>query len=174
MEPHSTRSWPAVVIRVFAVLNLLMGVLGLAALSLTLATRLAYEPWKQDPPYDAQAYYVRSFINVLFVILTILGAYHLWHVRRRGWAICKVLFLGEIAYVFINWLDFLLYWVMGDRADLILTAFGATAGIGNMGTSFQIITGYPVIALIGLKIAFGRLSRAETPGEPTAQAASRL
>ena len=172
MEPRSKRSWPAVAIRVFAVLNLLMGLVGLAALSGSIANTLKYNLWDQDPPYYAQAYYIRSGINLVFVILTILGAFHLWHVRRRGWAMCKVLFIGQIAYFFIGWFDFLLYWILGDRAALVLKAFGASGGTGNMGTAIQIIAGYPVIALIGLKIAFGRLSRVPTPGERTPQAGS--
>jgi hypothetical protein len=164
MPPHKT-SWPTVTIRVFAVLNLLMGLAGFAALLDSVVIRLTYDPWKQNPPYLAQAYYFRSAINLLFVMLTILGGIYLWRLHRRAWGICKVLFIGQIAYFFLEWYDFPLLMLFGEKAPLVSMALEASRGTGNMGTAFQTLTGYPVIALIGLKIAFGRLqhNRAQAP-----------
>jgi len=156
------KSWPPVTIRIFAGLNLLMGLVGLILLLGSVRTTLTFDPWSQDPPFYAQAYYIRTGINVVFLVLTILGAVHLWRLRRRGWTVCKVLFIGQIAYFFIDWFDFLLLWPMGDRASALSMAFAASAGTGNMGTNLQTITGYPVIALIALKIAYGRLLRGST------------
>ncbi len=165
--------WPAVIIRIFAALNFLMGLVGLAALLTSVRTRLTFDPWPQNPLYLAQAYYIRSGINVVFVALTVLGGVYLWRLSRRGWTVCKVLFIGQIAYFFIGWFDFLLFWPMGDRASLVSMAFGASAGTGNMGIVFQTITGYPVIALIALKLAYRRLlggtasaARGGLPGSP--------
>ena len=169
MQPHK-KKWPAIVIRVFGVLNVLMGLIGVAALMTSLILRLQFDPWPQDPLYLAQAYYIRSGINLVFVVLTILGGIYLLRVQQRGWTVCKVLFFGEIAYFFVGWYDFLLYWALGDQARLILKAFGASGGTGNMGTGIQIITGYPVIALIGLSIAYARLRHAPTSTGRVAQA----
>ena len=159
------KSWPAVTIRVFAVLNLLMGLLGFAALLDSIIRRLMYNPWPQEPPYLAQAYYVRSIINFFFVILTVVGGIFLWRKRWRGWVICKVLFIGQIAYFLADLFRFPLLLLFGERGRLVSKALGASWGTGNMGTVFQTLTGYPVIALIGLKIAFGKLqpSRATAP-----------
>jgi hypothetical protein len=168
------KSWPAVIIRIFAAINLLMGLVGLVALWASVRTTLKFDPWSQDPPFYAQAYYTRSGINVVFVVLTILGGLYLWRLGRRGWTVCKVLFIAQIVYFFIGWFDFLLPLAMGDRASAVSRAFGACRGTGDMGTNLQVITGYPVIALIGLKIAYGRLLRgttsapgATTPSSPT-------
>jgi hypothetical protein len=38
-------------------------------------------------------------------------------------------------------------------------SLGATAGIGNMGTNLQLLTGYPLIALIALNLARRHLDR---------------
>ncbi len=162
MEPYR-KAWPARTIRVFAILNLLMGLFGLFAVLNSVAVALRFEPWSQDPLYYAQAYYIRSAINFVFVLLTLLGGIYLWRVDRRGWAICKVLFFGQIAYFLLNWLKYLVLWPMGDEAPIVSRALGASAGTGNMGTGLQTITGYPVIALIGLKIAFSRLGRPPIP-----------
>jgi hypothetical protein len=167
MKVHA-KSWPAATIRAFAILNLLMGLEGLAALLDSVITRLTCDPWPQDPPYLAQAYYMRSAINLVFVILTIVSGVYLWRLRRRGWTMCKVLFIGQIAYFFIDWFDFLLSWVMGEQGALLSRAFGASGGTGNMGTAIQTITAYPVIALIGLMIAYGRLGHARTSMVDTA------
>jgi len=172
MEPYK-KPWPAVTIRVFAVLNLLLGLEGFASLLNSVTLRLTYDPWPQDPPYLAQAYYFRSAINLVFIVLTILGGLDLWRVDRRGWTVCKVLFIGQIAYFFLlDGFAFLLLWPMGGRASLVSMALGASAGTGNMGTALQTITGYPVIALIGLKIAFGRLPRVPTSPVGTTPTAS--
>ncbi len=167
MEPHKP-SWAAVTIRVFAVLNLLMGLVGFAALLTTIVTRLSYGPWPGEPPYYVQAFYFRSTLNLLFVVLTILGGVYLWRVHCRGWTICKVLFLGQIAYFFLDWFDFPLVLFFGNKASLISKALAASKGTGNMGTALQTITGYPVIALVGLKIAFGRLQRSRASATPLA------
>lgn len=156
------KSWPFVTIRIFAILNFLMGLVGLAALVISLAARVRYNPWPQDPQYLAQAYYSRVVINILFLVLTILAGVYLWRVKRRGWTVCKILFIGEILYFFIGWFDFVLFWIMGEQASVVSMAFGASGGTGNMGTAIQTITGYPVIALIGLKIAYSRLGHAPT------------
>jgi hypothetical protein len=158
MEPHK-RLWPVVTIRVFAVLNLLMGLAGFYALLSSIVIRLTYDPWPQNPLYLAQAYYFRSAINLFFVTLTILGGIYLWRVHPRGWTICRVLFISQIAYFFLDGFDFPLLLLLRDKASLVSRALAATAGTGNMGTAFQTLTGYPVIALIGLKIAFGKLQR---------------
>jgi hypothetical protein len=161
--------WPAVTIRIFAVLNLLLGLEGLAALLHSLTNGLVYDPWSQDPLYYAQAYYFRSAINLVFVVFTILGGLYLWRVDRRGWTVCKVLFIGEIAYFFLGWFDFVFYWVLGEQARAVRMALAASAGTGNMGTVLQTITGYPVIALIGLKIAYSKLPCGQNaPAGPTA------
>jgi hypothetical protein len=165
MEPHK-KSWPAVTIRVFAILNLVLGLQGFAALINSVTLRLTYNPWPQDPVYLAQAYYGRCAINFLFIVLTIIGGVYLWRVQRRGWTVCKVLFIGQIAYFFLDWFEFALLLPFGERAPLVSMALGASAGTGNIGISLQTLTGYPVIALIVLKIAYDRVPGA--PPSPTA------
>jgi hypothetical protein len=161
--------WPVVTIRVFAVLNLLLGVEGLAALLDIVAKTLGHGPRPQAQPFYAQAFYLRSLVNLVFVVLTILAGVNLFHLSRRGWSMCKVLFGGEIAYFFLDWLNFPLLLAFGQKASRVCDALGASAGTGNMGTALQTITGYPVIALIALKIAFGRLQRSRARAGSDAQ-----
>ena len=162
MELQRKKSWPTTIIRTFAVLNLLMGLWGLYALVSSVNNTLRYSPWDQDPPYYAQAYYARSAINLVFVILTILGGIYLWRVDWRGWKVCKPLFIGQIIYFFLSLLGSVLLLATGERGRLVSRALAASEGTGNMGTTLQTITGYPVIALIGLWIAYGKLRRVPT------------
>jgi hypothetical protein len=171
MELQQKR-WPATTIRVFAILNLLFGLEGLAALIDSVSTRLMHDPWPQEPLYLAQAYYIRSGINLFFVALTLGSGIYLWRLHGRAWTMCKVLFIGEILYFLDWWHDLPLYLAIPERASLISRAFGATVGTGNMGINLQTLTGYPVIALIGLKIAFSKLPRAPTSTPETTPAPS--
>jgi hypothetical protein len=159
MSTHQ-RLWPFHTIRVFAILNLLFGLEGLAALIDSVSTRLTHDRWPQEPLYLAQAYYIRSGISLFFVALTVVAGVYLWRLHGRAWTMCKVLFIGQILYFFDWWYELPLYLAMPERTSQISRAFGATAGTGDMGINLQTLTGYPVIALIGLKIAFSKLPRA--------------
>jgi hypothetical protein len=167
MEPHK-RSWPRVTIRAFSVLNLLLGFEGLAALLTTVATRWQYGPFPGDSLYYAEAFYFRSALNLVFIVLTVLAGIYLWRDQRRGWALCKVLFISEIAYFFLDGFNWPLSLVFGNKASLISDALAATAGTGNMGIVLQTITGYPVIALLALKIAFDNLQHSRALAVPPA------
>jgi hypothetical protein len=157
MDPPK-KLWPTLTIRVFAVLNLLLGLEGFAAMLTTVTWTLMRDAWSQDPPFYAQAFYFRSAVNLVFVVLTLVGAVYLWRLDQRGWRVCKTLFIAEIAYFFLDWYDFPLIWALGKRGPLVSMALAASAGTGNMGTTLQVITAYPVIGLITLKIAYGKLA----------------
>jgi len=166
-------SWPAVTIRVFAALNVLMGLVGFGALVDMVATMLMRDPWPQLPPFYAQAFYFRSALNLVFVVLTVLAGCFLWRGHSRGWAICKVAFIGQIVYFFLELLDSPMLMLFGSKAPLVSMALGASAGTGNVGTTLQTITGYPIIGLIGLKVAFTKLRRARAAYvTPTARPSS--
>jgi hypothetical protein len=99
-------------------------------------------------------------INALFLSAIFLAGYWLILIRRRGAVFSNYVFSMEIVF-----------WVLSEvvSSELMMSAnatavavgrsLGATAGIGNMGTALQILTGYPLIALIALNLARRHVDR---------------
>lgn len=155
-------SWPRAVIRTFAVLNILLGLFGLLALLTSAYGRLRIDPWRQDPPYFAQAYYLQSVINLIFVVTAIWVGPQLWRLRPRAKAICNILFCAEIGYFWAGVIIFLVGVLHGGEASVLSHALEVSGGAGNMGIGLQLATGYPLIALVGINIAYRRL-KSQTP-----------
>ena len=149
MEQQKSR-WPSHTIRVFAVLNIIFGLVGFAAIFSIVTWNLSHEPWPNGPPFYAQVFYSRTAVNLAFVILLTVSGPYLWRLDKKGWTISKIVFFGEIIY-------FIVFDIIPFPA--IEKSLGESAGIGNMGTGPQTLTGYPVIALVALAIAFSRLRR---------------
>jgi hypothetical protein len=160
--------WPRVAIRTFAVLNIFLGVFGLLALLSSMYGRVRLNPWSQNPPYFAQAYYLQAAMNLVFVLIAIWTGPHLWRLRERGRTICNILFCAEIAYFWGGTLLCTLAFFIQGKEPLFCHALAVSAGGGNMGVVLQQITAYPLIALIVLNLAYARLNRssrmAHAPG----------
>jgi hypothetical protein len=100
-----------------------------------------------------------SFISTLIVA-------GVWLIRlfRRGVTLSNYLFTVEIAF----WLTYSLFSLglkmHGGSAANLGMSMGAVAGVSGMATSAQLITGYPLIALVGLNIARRHLDRQRSWG----------
>lgn len=142
---NDTKKWPGGMLVGFGVANVAYAVTGLAlSISGMLSFHRTFGP-NLNAPYFSQAFFVMSWVNVIFNAL--LGLAGVYLIKRRLGAVTfsNTLFPLEILY-FISlgplWLNPRIGW-----------SVGAASGIGNMGLSVQMITGYPIIALIGLNIA---------------------
>ena len=151
--------WWARTIRLFAVISLVYVIAGIYFLSLTVRETYLRGPDLTTPYYD-QVFYARSAVNLLFLVGLLVGSVFLWRLRRRGLLICNVVFGGEILYLLLcNGFE-ICAWLSGGTIGLIAQAMGAAGGTGEMGTAAQMITGYPLIALLVLNLAYYRLRQA--------------
>jgi hypothetical protein len=155
------RPWAARTIRAFAIVNVLLVMFGLYFLVKTVLRHYGLPPYPGAPAYYHQAFYGRSIINLLFLLALLTGSAFLWRLQRRGLWICNIVFGGEILYIFATDLLIVPSIFVGGKLALFDLALGATAGTGDMGINAQVLTGYPIIALIALNIAYRKLHRHE-------------
>jgi len=101
-------------------------------------------------------------MNLCFLGSLVLGGLLLLRTDRRGLRVCNFLFVAEVLYwIGTPLIGFYLTMSLTTRrwaAGVSSSVAGAT-GIGNMGLAPQILTGYPIIALVLLNLAFRRLAR---------------
>lgn len=154
------RIWPAMLIRTFSMLNIFLVLTGLFFLLQTALFFAARVPRPDDPASFAEAYYVRTVINVFCLLILLLASKPLWQLEPRGLRICNLVFAFEIAYFVTSAaLGLSLELSDGGTRSQIAASIAATGGIGNMGLSLQLITGYPVVGLIVLNIAYRKLNK---------------
>lgn len=151
------KSWPRTVIRTFAVLSILFGVDGLLSLLSSVYIHIRVNAWDQSPRHFAEIYFLRSAINLVFVLTAIWVGPQLWRLRPRARVIANVLFSAEILYFGADLAGFLILHFLGAKGATLSLALGASEGSGSMGVALQNITAYPLIALVGINIAYRRL-----------------
>jgi hypothetical protein len=150
------RDWGRILIRSFGIANWFYGLTG----TYFLVDRLWRVPHFGPRPYEAEAYYFDVAINALFVFGIFLSGYWLILIRRRGAVLSNYIFSTEILFfVLSSWVSLILAMSRNATAASIGKSFGAVGGIGNTGTALQLLTGYPVIALVALNLARRHVDR---------------
>ena len=152
------RDWGRILIRSFGIANWFYGLTGSYFLvdGLWRVRHFGFGP----NPYEAEAYYFDVAINALFVFGIFLSGYWLILIRRRGAVLSNYIFFTEIlVFVVSSWVSLILVTSRNATAASIGKSFGAVGGIGNMGTVLQLLTGYPVIALVALNLARRQVDR---------------
>jgi hypothetical protein len=152
------RDWGKILIRSFGVANCLLGLTGAWFLIGTQWRVHVRHLWPD--PHDAGAYYFLVAVNALFLLAILLTGYWLILIRRRGVVFSNYVFSGEILF-FVLSSAFGLALDMSGNATAVSVgrSFGAMGGVGNMGIAPQILTAYPLIALIALNLARRHLDR---------------
>lgn|SRR5208337_1972147 len=111
-------------------------------------------------PYVREAYCVMAFVDLCCLVTLTVGGVYLLRLRRAGLIISNVGFAIEIAWFLANGLLLPLIWSMsGGRARALTDSIAGATGIGSIGTTPQIVIGYPVLALIFLNLARGGFPR---------------
>jgi len=152
------KNWSKHVVRAVGALNLIYGVLGTALLLYDL---LRYSFRIQNSvrfPYDRAFYELDTAINAVFLVALMLAGYWLLGLRRRGAVLSNFVYSLEIFYLLLSDVVTLATFT---SASMKWRAIGnSMAGEeGNMGIALQVITCYPVIALIVLNLARRRMNR---------------
>ena len=149
-----TLEWPAVTYRVFAISNILLVLIGLLfMLPTTWSVRVGAVENVPPNSHFAAWFWAMVFINLCFLALLLVAASHLLRLRPSGVTLCNAVFAAEIIYFLVT--GFL--WFLPRSVSM---GVAAATGVGNMGISPQLISGYPLLALICLNLA--RWKRAKT------------
>jgi len=157
-------TWPKITIRTIALGNIAMGALGLF-LQLDSAVRFSQRhQFIGTRPGETYAYSTLACIAFAFALLALVSGFFLWRTSRSALRLCNLLFGSE-----------LIYWVAGAMSDVILatsksewahnfaTSVASVSGVGNMGLAPQVLSLYPVWALVLLNLAYWRAGKAEPP-----------
>ncbi|MBI3405097.1 MAG: hypothetical protein HY046_06525 [Acidobacteria bacterium] len=157
--------WAFITVRAFAVFNALFGGLGLALLADGLFRFFFMGRAFYNEAYYPEVFLIKTTINLICVLMLLVAAVFLWRLERRGLLLSNSVFCLELVYfIFVDsWLEQWLMMSGNERAQAIGHAIGATGGTGNMGIAPQIITGFPVMGLILLNLAYSRLGYKEIP-----------
>jgi hypothetical protein len=149
------RDWGRTLVRSFGIANWLFGLTG----TVILIDGLFRANHFGRNPYDAKAYYFLVAMNALFLLGILLAGYWLILIRRRGVVFSNYVFSIEILF----WVGLPIFdplYMSGNATAVAISkSVGTVWGIGNMGTVFQFLTGYPLIALIALNLARKHLDR---------------
>ncbi len=149
------RDWGRTLVRSFGIANWFYGLSG----AYFLVAGLRFHHFGPNP-YEAKAYYFYVSINALFLFAVLLTGYWLILIRRRGVVLSIYVFSMEILFFVVSSLVSLhLAMSSNPRAVSLGMSLGATGGIGNMGTALQLLTGYPLIALVALNLARRHMDR---------------
>jgi hypothetical protein len=148
------RAWRVSVIRALAIANAVFVIGGVYLLADAL--RRNYELGRMIPPepYYAQVFYMESLLNLGFLAVLAVASVGIWRLRASGRRLCSAVFVGEILYWISTTAIAMAILYCGGVLGLLGQALAATGGTGNMGIAPQIFTGYPVIALVILNLAF--------------------
>ena len=148
------RDWQKFVVRLFGLLDFLYGAAGAYFVLDGLVRVRQNVQHLAKFRYEPIAFDVELAINALLLAGLILAAYWLVRLDRRGTVLSNYVFSLEILFwVAIAVVDLPLAMSHTRTAEEISKSMGAVAGIANMGTALQILTGYPIIGLVVLNVA---------------------
>jgi hypothetical protein len=147
--------WPGRILFGFGIANMLLVAAGAV---LTAQTLSSFRPvYTAAAPYTVQAFRVMVSINVLFLLSLAVTGRYLIKRDMRIIRFCNILFCIEPLY----FVAVALMWLNSKYGMSV----GTATGVANEASTIQLITGYPIIALVLLNIA--RLKgRVPVPASP--------
>jgi hypothetical protein len=150
----SNPTWNRRIIRTIGIISILLALLG-GYFAVTEAPRIL--PRLHDSPaepYVREAYCVMTVVDLCCLVGLTIGGVYLILLRRAGLIISNVVFAIEIAW-FLLQASLPLLVVSAGGGYRPGASIGGAGGIGGLGTTPQMIIGYPVLALIFLNRARG-------------------
>ena len=155
-------TWPKITIRTIALGNVAMGAIGLFLQIDSFVRFSQRHQFNATRPYETYAYWVVACIAFLFVSLALISGLLLWRTSRSALRICNLLFGAQLVYwVGGTMLDVMLATSKSESAHRFVTTLASVNGIGNMGLAPQVLSLYPVWALVLLNLAYWRTGKAE-------------
>lgn len=147
-NPISSGKGAISVVRIVGALNLFLSIVGLGA--------LAFQTWAFSlfPPEVVGekgtsfpvAFRTMQWGALLLLIPLAYAGVQLLRLRVKAIALCNAIFIAEIVYIGALWVA--RPWIFTPSL-----ALAVRSGLLNISFALQIITAYPVLALISLRIA---------------------
>jgi len=143
-------AWVRRIIRAIGIANLFFAAVGGSFAAIVVALGGVHN--SPDTPYLRQAYFIFVFVDACCLVALVVGTSYLLRLNRLGLRICNWVFAGEIVrFLGSVWISLAL--VMSWRWKPLGLSIGAAEGVGSAAITPQIITGYPVLALIVLNLS---------------------
>ncbi|HYB62311.1 MAG TPA: hypothetical protein VEH50_12645 [Methylomirabilota bacterium] len=152
------KSWSRGVVRLIGALNLVYFVLGLVLLIEDIVRAAPTIQNSMEFPYERTIYVLMTSISGFFLVGLMFSGYWLLRLLRRGVVLSNFVFSLEILYFLLSDLISLFMIMSANRVAKSIGLSLANVN-GDAGISLQIITCYPLIALIVLNIARRRMNR---------------
>ncbi len=153
-------TWPRITIRTIAVGNVAMGAIGLF-LQIDSVVRFSQRhQFAPTRPFETYAYWVVACMAFVFASLALISGFFLWRTSRSALRLCNLLFGAQLVYwVGGAMLDVMLATSKSEWAHRLVTSLASVGGIGNMGLAPQVLSLYPVWALMLLNLAYRRVAQ---------------
>jgi hypothetical protein len=103
-------------------------------------------------PYVREAYFTMTIVDLCCLVALAIGGMHLLRLKRRGLVISSIVFVTEIVWFIATGALELALGMSGGRWALLGMSIAGAGGIGGLGTAPQILTAYPVWALVALNL----------------------
>lgn len=154
--------WPLFTFRAFAIANFIVASLGLVfVVEAVYGVRAAALRHTTETPYLIFSFWAMTAINLCFLGFLVLGSVYLLKPRMLGVVVCNAVFITEILYFLSGGMFF---WGPAVPRSISMSVAAAT-GIGNMGLGPQLVSAYPLFALVGLNLARRAAVRAARKGK---------
>jgi magnesium-transporting ATPase (P-type) len=144
---QSSKFWLASIVSI-GILNIVFFAAGIWYTAITVRGFLA---WKSthgwSTPHFPAVFIAMTSINAILLLSLAYSGICLLQLRRAGVILSNIVFASELIWFL------LVQGLLALTPSLISSSVGAAGGVGNMGIAPQILTGYPVVALIVLNLA---------------------
>jgi len=154
------RSWPIVTLRVFGALHVLMTALGATGIVWILVVdvpRIKAAGVNPAFPYRLEIYGLDTIVCVLCLVFLAKSGGALWRLERKGLWLSNAVLSFEVIWYLVG--SGLSVGLLAGNRKLIGSSIVAASAIGEIAIAPQILTGYPVIAMVITNIAFRKLRK---------------
>ena len=169
---HPTNRKAVVLYRILAVLTGLEAGIGLCyaalfgvtfpLLNTSLGTDIAHFRQSSEPPHLLLIFWCMTALNVIFIGLLLRSAVLLWRSLWRGALFLIGVICSEVFYFLLLRESSAFLPSAGDGLPKTVgDTLSELAGVGNMGLSIQILTGFPLIAGILILLLYLNLGSSE-------------
>jgi hypothetical protein len=111
-----------------------------------------------DPryPYALHFYCLYVCVDLLCLVFLIRAGVALWRLQPRGRWLSNLVLVFEVVWSLIQWEIFLHSPLVG-KPSMVVNSMQVAYGVSTAGAEIQILTVYPLIALIAINLAYRRL-----------------
>jgi hypothetical protein len=134
------KSWPRITFRVFGVLHIIIGVLGIGW-DVWMYLALAPRQLAPDPryPYALHFYCLYVCVDLLCLVFLIRAGVALWRLQPRGRWLSNLVLVFEVVWSLIQWEIFLHSPLVG-KPSMVVNSMQVAYGVSTAGAEIQILT----------------------------------